>query len=109
MRCDSAEIGMTERVLRSTNRSKTETEPAPTFDVYPSFPITGDHQHVRFLLPGGYGAYHFKCFGIDDGHRLIQLRGHVEQIVHSIEDRAMGADPMTKVDMADDLAAGEYR
>ncbi len=68
--------------------------------------VAGDDQHVRFLRPGGHRAHDLERLGVDNRHRLVQLRGHVEHAARPIVDRAVGPHSVPKVHLARDLPAG---
>ena len=105
MRWASAEIGMIGDRLASGHIQHRDGTGAHIRRV-PAPPVASDHEHVRFLLPGGDGAHNLEGLRVDDGHRLIEFRGHIDQIVDPIVDRAMGAHAVAKIDLAGDLLAG---
>ena len=61
---------------------------------------------MRFLLPGGHGAHNLERFGIDDGHRLVELGGDIELAAGPIVNRAMGPHAVAKIHLAGDGTAG---
>ena len=58
-----------------------------------------DRQHVRLGLIGGYHSGDLKRRGIDDRHRVVQLRCDVKQAVRSPH-RKMRSNAAPEIDVA---------
>ena len=104
MRCVLREMGITFSVLRACDVEH-RNRAGPDVGGVAAAAVVGDGEHVALRLAGRDGAHDLQRFGIDDGDRLVQLGGDVEQAVFRAEDGAVRPHAVAEVDVADNFCA----
>ena len=66
--------------------------------------VMGEDKHVGLRLTGWDRADNFQCVRVDDADGAVNFGGDIQHAPLRIEDRAVGSNTVTEIDIANDFA-----